>query len=178
MKKKILSLALIAMSLVAVNSVAQTNNTGTPNQENVQCQAPGKKGECAPACPFEGLNLTDAQKTKIKELNTKRDATRTEKKKELKAEKQRKDATKMSERKNAKKTYLAEVKAILTPEQYVSFLENFYINGGNHHDKALKQGKHKDKNGKFAHKGKDDKRSHAHRGSKNMKSTNTPATNS
>ncbi len=37
---------------------------------------------------------------------------------------------------------LAKVKAILTPEQYVQFLENAFVNGGGQgHKQAMKQGK-------------------------------------
>lgn len=188
MKKKVLGLALIAMSLMTVNSVAQTNannNTCPANKENVQCKKAPDNGKCKPACPFEGLNLTDAQKNQLKQLDTKREAARAEKKKEMKAEKQRRDSAKVADRRNAKKSYLAEIKSILTPEQYVTFLENSFMNGGQYHDKAFKQGKpgkdgkgmrhHGDRKGKDG-KGKDGKRNHAHRNAKSM--NNTPASNS
>lgn len=69
---------------------------------------------------FEGLNLTEAQQTQIHEL-TKNCA---EKRKECKDQKQ-------AGRKECKAEMLAQLKTILTPEQYVQFLENSFLNGNN-----------------------------------------------
>ena len=142
MKKKILGLALVAMSFVTVNSIAQTpnqNNTCPVNKENAICKKGNANRVCnqKQVCPFDGLNLSDAQKDQMKQLKAKRDAARAEMKKADKADKQRRDSAKMADRRNAKKEYLEEIKVILTPEQYTMFLENFYINGGNHHAKAF-----------------------------------------
>jgi hypothetical protein len=180
MKKRIVGLALIAMSLVTVNSVAQTPNQNTqttPKQENTQCKKAPGKGQCKAVCPFEGMNLSDAQKGKLEQLNTKRANARAEKSKATKAEKQRKDSVKMTERRAAKKEYLEEIKAILTPDQYVVFLENSYVNVDQHHGKAMKQYRHhgKDMKGK---PGKDGKKNHANRGTKNRTNAQAPSTNS
>ncbi|MBO5454946.1 MAG: hypothetical protein J6A20_00310 [Muribaculaceae bacterium] len=183
MKKKILGLALVAMSFVTVNSIAQTpnqNNTCHVNKENAICKKGNANGVCnqKQVCPFDGLNLSDAQKDQMKQLKAKRDAARAEMKKADKADKQRRDSAKMADRRNAKKEYLEEIKVILTPEQYTMFLENFYINGGNHHAKAFKNGKDmKFKGDRKGKPGKDGKRKHAHRGAKNM-NTSAPAANS
>ena len=72
------------------------------------------------ACEFEGLNLTDAQKTQIKAIKEEQMAKR-------QAARQAKEAKKAEQREarqNERKEYLAKVKAVLTPEQYVQYLEN------------------------------------------------------
>lgn len=135
MKKKILGLALIAMSCVTFSSMAQTpaaDNTSA-KQENVK----GKKGarqERKAINPFEGLNLTDAQQTQLQQLDAKRKAARREQAQARKENKQKKDSARMADRRAAKKAYLEEVKAIVGPEQYVVFLENMYVNGGGNRD--------------------------------------------
>ena len=74
MKKKVFALALAAVSLVGFNSVAQNPSGNTCS--NTETCAKGKP-ECSPdnkcerpgrACPFNGLNLSDAQKTNKKHL--------------------------------------------------------------------------------------------------------------
>ncbi len=104
------------------------------------------------AALFEGIQLTDAQKEKVEALNAKvrqeRQAARDEfKKGKDEARKAAKDLS-ADERKAAKKAgqearkedmkaraelakaakaqYLAEMKTILTPDQYVKYLENSY----------------------------------------------------
>lgn len=157
MKKKIFSVALLAMSLFAVNGIAQTpSNSNNTQIENVKGKKAEKKGERAKKNPYEGLNLTDAQKTKLQQLDDKQKAQRRQKMEEMKANKeankaaQKADRTAMLEaRKAEKKSYLEEVKAIIGPDQYVVFLENFYINGGNQGGKSMKQAPHDGKS--FAH---------------------------
>lgn len=157
MKKKIFSVALLAMSLFAVNGIAQTpSNSNNTQIENVKGKKAEKKGERRQKNPYEGLNLTDAQKTKLQQLDEKQKAQRMQKMEAMKAEKQANKAQKESDkaamkeaRAAEKKAYLEEVKAIIGPDQYVVFLENFYINGGNRGGKDMKQGPRDGKN--FAH---------------------------
>lgn len=47
-----------------------------------------------------------------------------------------KRAEKAASAKNMRAEYLKNVKAILTPEQYVQFLENNYVNAPQHHKKG------------------------------------------
>lgn len=151
MKKKILGLALVAISLVAFNGNAQTTTAdNTPSQENVKGKKGDRQGRREKVNPFDGLNLTDAQKIRLQELDKQRREAGKERVKATKEEKQRNDSARTQQRKAAKKSYLEEVKAIIGPEQYVVFLENSYINSGSHraaHDKAMKQGKKHDKKG-------------------------------
>lgn len=151
MKKKILSLALVAMSLVAFNGIAQSqdNTISNPTCKESVCtkwQKDGKKAKKdkdkkgkdgkfakgnrkAKANPFEGINLNEAQKAQLEQLKAKRQAAREESKKMAKADKQRRDSAAFEARKAAKKEYLEEVKAIIGPDNYVVFLENMVING-------------------------------------------------
>ena len=135
MKKKVFALALAAVSLVGFNSVAQNPSGNTCS--NTETCAKGKP-ECSPdnkcerpgrACPFNGLNLSDAQKSKIKDLNDKCRNERRERKQQANAN-----------RKDEKRRYLQEVKAILGPEMYVEYLENIVISkdSGRHPGKHLK----------------------------------------
>lgn len=183
MKKKILSVALLATSLFAVNSFAQApadNNSNTTSIENVRGKKMDKKG--GKKNPYEGLNLTDAQKAQLQQLDEKRNAQRKQNAEVQKMEKQRNDSVQMAARKTAKKEYLEEVKAIIGPDQYVVFLENFYINGGNQGGKSMKQGP-RDGKKDFAHnkdmkgrKDKDGKKDGKNRGVKQGNQTSPNAT--
>lgn len=192
MKKKVLSLAFAAISLVAFNGMAQTNNDNTSNVSNKECVnkntcvngntcangnvcvngntcANGKKacpnvgkarkaGKHAKANPFEGINLTEAQKSRLQQLDTKRKAARQEQAQAKKDMKQRNDSARKADRIASKKAYLEEIKAIVGPENYVIFLENMYVNGGNGHgNKAALSQRHGDKS-KGMKKGNGDRR--------------------
>lgn len=172
MKKKILSIALLAMSLATFNGMAQTTTTdNNVKVENVKCNKADKKGQRPKMNPYEGLNLTDAQKTQLQQLDAKRrDAFKQQKqaqkdqKQAQKAQKQEDKAARMEARKAAKKEYLEEVKAIIGPDQYVVFLENMYINAGNQQKgKAMMQGQRSGKQG-MAHN-----KSGKYKGNKNGK---------
>lgn len=97
---------------------------GSTPAEDRQPENCAKKSQC----PFNGLNLTDAQKNKLKELHKAEAAKR----QECKQAKQGCSRTMRTE-------HLAAVKAILTPEQYVSYLENIAVSG---HGSWKKPGKH------------------------------------
>ena len=150
MRKKILGIALVAMTMFAANSFAQTptiNNNST-KVENVKGKKTDKQQNKRNR--YEGLTLTDTQKTQLQQLDEKRAAQRRENAEAKKAEKQQKNADRMDARKAAKMEYLQEVKAIVGPEQYVVFLENFYVNGNSQGTKNKMQSSRK--GGKnFAH---------------------------
>lgn len=129
MKKKILGLAMIAVSLMAFSSQAQqpstqncTNKDNCKNTENI-CKR-------AKTALFQGINLSDAQKQKLASLKESRQKLRAEKKKAAEAEKIRTNTLRADERQKQKREYLQEVKEIIGPDNYVLFLENMVINGG------------------------------------------------
>jgi len=152
MKKKFLGIALVAMSLVSFTGVAQNaTDNNSAKIENVKRQ---KCDKASCVNPYEGLNLTDAQKTQLQQLNTKRLEQRKQQAQARKADKQHNDSTRMEARKNARKEYLEEVKAIIGPDQYIVFLENMYVNGGgNHNGKAIQKNQRMGKHGMAHHKG-------------------------
>lgn len=135
------------------------------SKKSGKCDGKNGKRDCQKACkkdkstaskerknPFEGLNLTAEQQSKIDALNAERKqaaenarkerseakANRTADKKEkqnLTAEQRQamkaQKATEMkqrAERRNAeRRDYLNSIKSILTPEQYQTYLENNYL---------------------------------------------------
>lgn len=130
MTKKLI-LAMFALSAVTFGSFAADNkadnNKGVCN-ENVNChkQKCDRKDRVCPN-PFEGLNLTETQKTQLDELRASMPCNKG---------KQKNDKNEgRVDRKQCKRDFLAKVKTILTPEQYVTFLENnFADRGARKHD--------------------------------------------
>lgn len=132
MKKYILSIMVVAASMVTFSAMAKDNKV-----ENSQC----KKESCDKKCsrqgvkkdcpnPFEGMNLTQEQKDKLKALQAPCQKG--------KADKQKMRQQRDSIAKAARAKHLADVKAILTPEQYVQYLENLALQAP---DKDMKPGR-------------------------------------
>jgi len=142
MKKKILSIALVLAGLMGTSAMAQSPST-TP-QPTCQQACPAKAKAKAKANPFEGLNLSEKQQA---ELNALREGCKAERQKIAAQEKAEKKEMR-EQRKKDNKEYLGKIKDILTPEQYVQFLENAYLNQGNRPfsprmgGKQAKDGKH------------------------------------
>lgn len=200
MKKVILSLAIFAATSLSMMA-ANDNNNATGN-EKTRTECCKEKGECKKGDrqgkkdgkfdradrgmrAFEGLNLTDAQKTKIEELQKQckearekemkafkeqKDQNRDKKdrkdltdaeKQQLKAEKEKRKAEMQAQRKQQMQNFLNGVKSILTPEQYTQFLENNFMMAGNNHQKGMKKGgkQMRGQKGMQANKGKNGMRS-------------------
>ena len=127
MKKKILTVAIAIAALCGIPAMAQTNNTAATQTQ--QCTN-GQKGSCtnnnsrqAKAArefqrmdAFDGIQLTDAQKAGLEVLNN----TGAQKA-------NRNDSTARANRRQARRDYVKGVKNILTPDQYVVFLENIVV---------------------------------------------------
>lgn len=133
MKKKLLAAAILTIASIPCATVFAQQSTCTENSctTEASCLQQPKKG----ACPFDGLNLSADQQTKLKALADQRKADREKAKADRKQE--RKDLR--AEMKGRRAEYLAQVKAILTPEQYVQFLENEYLSRAvsfRHNDKV------------------------------------------
>lgn len=99
-------------------------------------QYKARPAQCNGFSCFNGLNLTDIQKQQLQALcknyGEKRQALRGD----AKQNKQRNDSLKKDLRNKAqdlKRQQLADIKKILTPEQYTRFLEQNYINNGPKH---------------------------------------------
>lgn len=100
--KKIMMIAAVAALTCGFSLSAQTRTT---------CD---KKDKCCEM--FDDLNLTDAQKQKLKEMRTKRMEARKAAKAESKEQRR-------AQKEQCEKEMLEEVKSVLTPEQYQKFLE-------------------------------------------------------
>lgn len=149
MKKKILSIAVLLASVFTVSSMAQTPSCPQQCANHAECQA--QKGKCnVQYSPFAGLDLTDKQKSELEALKPSKEQIQA-KKDQAKAQKRADRQQRREQKMQYRKDYLAKVKNILTPDQYVQFLENSYINQVS-----------KDRYGK---KGKD-KKGHRHNGGK------------
>ncbi|MCM1356328.1 MAG: hypothetical protein NC212_07990 [Staphylococcus sp.] len=130
MKKKVLGLALAAITMVGFTSMAQTaadSNGKSPRQENIKGKKDMKQGRRAEANPFEGLNLSESQRSQLEQLKQKRQAERTEKAKVAKAERRAGAKAAKAERRAARKEHLAQIKAIIGQENYVTYLENLVL---------------------------------------------------
>lgn len=156
MKKSIFAVAVAGMTLCGLTAFAQVPATqvagkATPATAVVNdSPAPVKKS------PFDGLNLTAAQKTKLEALHAQQAAERKQAMEQKKAKSLAAKQQKMAERKQAaekrkarltaakqqkmaerakrdsvkrqaKLNYLHKVKEILTPQQYVAYLENIAV---------------------------------------------------
>lgn len=135
MKKKLINAAIALTALLtAGTAMAQqprekSNNRDLRSKKELACcKQDSLKCQATAYNPFEGLNLTEAQQSKLDALKAER---RARMEKAGKDNKQQKDSLKAQGRQNrldAKKSYLMSIKEILTPEQYVQFLENAYLN--------------------------------------------------
>lgn len=123
------------------------------NLRGEKCDSVGKR--CRATTMFDGLNLTADQKTRLDALRTKyskeckgeQKAMDKDKKADLtKEQKQQKMAELAAKRETLRKNYLAGVKEILTPEQYSTFLENYYAKSRRgHHPKIDRRASRKDR---------------------------------
>lgn len=151
MNKKIFAIAMVALATVGGSSAFAARQDKkqdcTPDCPQKECTLDAKKcdkKDCKAQrpSPFDGLNLTADQQTKLDQL---RDDARKEQqaiRQQAQADRQkaREDGKAFAEK--ARKDYLAKVKEILSPEQYVQFLENAYVNNAPHAKGAqLRNGK-------------------------------------
>lgn len=154
--KKILSAAFAAMMLFSVPAFAQTSGNGQEitagqNMKKMKKARKGdfkdfkdkKEGRCdsafckedfTPRNEFEGMNLTETQKSQLQQLKDKRREEAKARKEAMKAEGQEtKNEAKIDrkamkeEREASRRQYLKDVKNIVGQENYVIFLENQFV---------------------------------------------------
>ena len=142
MKRTILSIAFVAVATLMLTAVAN-NNDANENLTQDKCKKEccdnnkikrGKHHKARMFNPFEGITLSDSQKEQLKAKALERKANREEMMKAHSDEnkKMRKQWSDM------RKQYLEDLKLILTPEQYVQYLENLALNSHNQKPKFHK----------------------------------------
>lgn len=139
MKKTIFGFAALVLALAGFSASAQTSGDNTTTCSDTNCSttectvAKKARGQRAqkPSI-FEGLDLTDAQKQQLKDLDTKFAADRKEVAEKAKAEKAKAGDEIRKARQEARRKYLADVKSIVGDKKYVEFLENYYLNTPSH----------------------------------------------
>jgi Spy/CpxP family protein refolding chaperone len=137
MKRKFLGLAVIAASMMAFSAMAQMPQSQPdqapdremPQQEDMRPDrgCPQAERPCPKANPFESLNLSDDQKSKLQQLRQDRDAKRREQDKAFMEQKHREDSLKMVDMRNERKEYLNQIKSIIGSDKYVTLLENLVL---------------------------------------------------
>ncbi|MDE6378124.1 MAG: hypothetical protein K2K72_05210 [Duncaniella sp.] len=140
MKKTILSIVVVMGALMA----GQAASAQAPAQ-SVPAQSQAAQGRQSRQVynPFEGLNLSEQQLADLKALADAKKEKMKQQQEEAKNQQKEGKAPDMQERKaqaeaqlQERKDELAKIKAILTPEQYVQYLENAYLNLYNNRDFA------------------------------------------
>lgn len=124
-------LAVAVASMAGFSTYAQQlSATATSGVQTERCVKGDKKtcdkGVCKSGNAFEGIALTPDQQSKLDALKAKCKANKEKCKADKKAAKEQARA----DRKQAKRDYLNQVKSILTPDQYVVFLENIVVSDG------------------------------------------------
>ncbi|MDE6321310.1 MAG: hypothetical protein K2L93_03335, partial [Muribaculaceae bacterium] len=134
MKKKFMILSLAMASAFGFNAFAQCPNECNDNSE---CVA-GARGPQGPQdkryrptnmeeIAFEGILLTPEQQTAVNQLKADTKAKREQAKAQRAADEANRKAECMAARQEAKREYLKQLQSILTPEQYITYLENVVV---------------------------------------------------
>ncbi|MCM1293228.1 MAG: hypothetical protein NC111_05040 [Bacteroides sp.] len=149
MTKKFFTLAIATILTLGMSSFAQSPTEGNPTKS--ECKRDGKKCDkkkCDKSCdkkgdkkgdkkcdkkcgkhcanPFEGLNLTPEQQTKLQSIPTPAQVMKAAR--DQKSDGQASPEMRRQVVRDIRSNYLKQVSAVLTPEQYVQFLESNYIN--------------------------------------------------
>ncbi len=135
MKRTILSIAFVAVATLMLTAVAN-NNSANEDISQDKCKKErcdknnikrGKHHKAHMFNPFEGIALSDSQKEQLKAKAVERKANRE------KMMKNHSDENKKMRKqwRDMRKQHLEDLKLILTPEQYVQYLENLALNSHN-----------------------------------------------
>lgn len=144
MKKKIATVAVALSALIALPAMAKNPNSNNNcslsncNTEQCapgQCSNPGQKQRQRPN-PYAGIELTPEQKTSIDAIETaRRQPTDSAARAQAREARQQQRQERAQARQDKRRDYLNQVKGVLTPDQYVIFLENIVMQQpaqGNH----------------------------------------------
>ena len=135
MKKIILSIAVVLASMTGFSAIAQPPDDNATQPTTESTKRPPKTN--TPRYnPFAGLNLSETQQSELQALRPSKEAKKQnkDKKDDVKnmttAEKQALRKQRAENRIQNRRDYLDKVKNILTPNQYMQFLENSYVEQG------------------------------------------------
>lgn len=122
MKKTILSLAAAVIAFSSFSSYARTpeRKASCQSTDSTCCVAMRGDRQRPAFNPFEGITLSAEQQTQLQALQADCKA----KAESAKADRKDKARKAKSDRQANRKAQLERIKAILTPEQYVTYLEN------------------------------------------------------
>lgn len=131
-----MTMAVVVASMLSVSAFAQGPRNGNGNSckksREGKCITDQRGQRADSACriaaynPFEGLNLTEQQKAQLQAIPKPGKVTATAADGARGAGVQNAPAKKAI-RRDIRANYLKEIQKVLTPEQYVKYLENFYI---------------------------------------------------
>jgi len=135
MKKKIMGMAVMALLLSAFTVSARDASCCKDTCKVARCgqqvRCDRNMAGCDKECNlFEGLTLTDSQKAQLMQLTDNCNAVCSGQMMAARAGRCGADSVCRVERRAAKRKYLEDVKAIIGPDQYVTFLENVVVNSG------------------------------------------------
>lgn len=133
---KIIKLALVAVALCGLPAVAQNQDNTTCTQQQCnkgpECRQ-GKKDKGQRPDFFEGITLSETQQQALNQINAERKAQFEARRQEMKQNKKEGRRVVDSQKFNPndeRREYVNRVKSILSPEQYVVFLENIVFEQG------------------------------------------------
>lgn len=148
MKRRILSIAFFAISALMITAVAEDKKENKPCEGKEMCKHHKmKKGHrhARPIFnPFEGLELTAAQQEQLDQLATERGQSFAKMNEQGNPDNQ--DRAVRPNPREMQRKHLDDMKNILTPDQYVIYLENIALNRpmmhkhGHHKHNFHKQG--------------------------------------
>ncbi|MDE6497698.1 MAG: hypothetical protein K2L21_03455 [Muribaculaceae bacterium] len=160
MKKKFSTLALALIAAAGIGVMAQ-NNTTAPDcckkghkdncdKKELPCMDRAQADSLEATVLFDGIQLNADQQAKIKQLRADKAKARMEARKAEKDARAEFGKGRMKARKAEMKADLEKMKQILTPEQYVKYLENMVTSAPRHHGMDAKAPRHGHKDMKAA----------------------------
>lgn len=118
MKKVFISTSIFLSALFAFQSFAQTPVADQQNSEKKCDRKDCHQGDCRRMPDmFEGITLTADQQKKLDALRE-----------QCRQKNQENQKRRADDRRQMRRDRLNQIKSILTPEQYTTFLENAYVN--------------------------------------------------
>lgn len=173
MKKAILGLAFLTIASFSIPAIASNNDNAKDSKAKTECTSKKQcgqksdkqcKAKCDKQCkqskrmrpdPFAALNLTPDQKGRVEALNNGMKVSQNELKAAAKKARENKDTAfnLRAQRRDLRSQYIKDLGQILTTEQYVQYLQDYYVN---HSGQKMHKGQahHQDKNAKMRHHGK------------------------